>query len=139
VLNALPRRLPTAPGGRRPQPVPAPADNLGLVTSLINGTDPPDAGAETGVVPPYPSTVRGRARVVEAEDPDDYADRGRVVESTADVPHEHAGRAKVVEGTTERVVRGKARVTGGEPPQLPASQTSEPAENEAPKAVDGHE
>jgi capsular exopolysaccharide synthesis family protein len=144
VLNALPRRLPTGPAGRRAPSVPAAADNLGLVTSLINGTDEPaDDGAETGVMPPFPPPARGRARVVEAEDPDDYASRARVVESTADVPYERAGRARVVEGTAEvprepagrapvvegtaeaprddagRVVRGQARVAGAEPPVRP--------------------
>jgi len=156
VLNALPRRLPTGPAGRRPTPVDAPADNLGLVTSLINGPEAADAGAETSVMPPYPSTVRGRARVVEAEDPEDYAGRARVVESTAEVPHERAGRARVVESTADvpheragrarvvectaevppdagRIVRGKARVAGTEPPdppRLPAPRTG----NDASKA-----
>ncbi len=64
VLNALPRRLPTAAAGSRATPMSAPADSHGLVNALIG--DPDEDGSEIAVVPP--ATVRGRAQVFNAGD-----------------------------------------------------------------------
>jgi capsular exopolysaccharide synthesis family protein len=62
VLNALPRRLPTGAIRHQPSPAPAFGDSPGLITTLVGGPSDGDATV-IGVVPAYPPTARGRARV----------------------------------------------------------------------------
>ncbi|MEV4348646.1 polysaccharide biosynthesis tyrosine autokinase [Actinoplanes sp. NPDC049596] len=62
VLNALPRRLPT--GALRHRPPQVPADSPSLLQTLVGApTDPEETSS--GLIPAYPATARGRARVTE--------------------------------------------------------------------------
>ncbi|GAA0499168.1 chromosome partitioning protein [Paractinoplanes deccanensis] len=88
VLNALPRRLPTGAIRHRPAQVP---DSPALVQTLVGGaTDEDETGV--GVVPAYPATVRGRAKVVEVvpeeEPPSVPPFVPTVVRASAHVPEE---------------------------------------------------
>ena len=104
VLNALPRKLPTATAWHRAQAVvPPPPDGRGLVTGPAKARP----AADTLVVPPHTGPVRGRARVVDST----VAGRG----DAARRPH---GRARVVNVEPE-------------PPNLPA-QRGTPAEEKRP-------